>query len=231
MLHPFSVGHYHRWDQEQFLLYAKKRAISNGQEIYNDVCQRLSDSQHPLLTRAVLVKRLLDIAQNVTGRDELLEKLGHAPHDYFFQFVDTIIEREVNEKWIDRSGQPAQPLITSEEHHELLSLIAQEMWGMNTEVLNADVLDLLAELFSEARSKTPVVARQIKERIKQHALISSPNSNRLAFMFDHEEFRLLSSALLGRLSDNDSTSGNYSQGDPPQHAYYRRSYLRLRLTT
>jgi hypothetical protein len=219
----FSKLALHRWSREQFLLYAKKRGILNGEEIYNDVSQRLSDSNHPLLTRAVLVKRLLDIAQNVTSRDVLLEKLGHAPHDYFFQFVDAIIVREVNEKWIDRSGQPARPLITNEEHHELLSLIAQEMWGMNTEIINAEVLDLLADLFSEAHNKSPVVARQIKERIKQHALISSPSSNRLAFKFDHEEFYsfFLGQAIGRRLVEkNDSDLRQVlSKGIFPQQCY------------
>jgi hypothetical protein len=219
----FSKLALHRWNRAQFLLYAQKRQISNREEIYNDVCQRLSDTDHPLLTRAVLVKRLLDIAQNVTSRDELLVKLGHAPHDYFYQFVDAIIEREVTEKWIDRSGQPAQPLITTEEHHELLSLIAQEMWGMNTEVLNSEVLDLLAELFSETRSKTPVIARQIKERIKQHALISSSEGNNAAFKFDHEEFRsfFLGQAIGRRLIENNESDLRQllSKGILPRQTY------------
>lgn len=200
----FSRLSLNRWNRDQFLEYAGKRKILNGAVIYDDVKQRLSDEHHPLLTRAVLVKRLLDIAENAPSRELFLEKLGHAPHDYFFQFVDAIIEREVNEKWIDRSGQPAKQLITIEEHHELLALIAQEMWLMNTDVLKDEVLELLAELFSEERGKSPTVARQIKERIKQHALITQVGTNKSIFSFDHEEFRnfFLGQALAKTLIEN-----------------------------
>lgn len=200
----FSRLSLNRWSRDQFLLYCEKRGFSDGQAIYNDVSQRLSDTNHPLLTRAVLVKRLLDIADSDKGREALLNRLGYAPHDYFYQFVDAIIEREATEKWIDRSGDPAQPLISSSEHHDLLSLIAQEMWLINTEVLKDDALELIAEIFSETYAKSPTVTRQIKERIKQHALIVSVNSNRSMFAFDHEEFRnfFLGQAIGRRLAEN-----------------------------
>jgi uncharacterized protein YjbI with pentapeptide repeats len=199
----FSGLALNRWNQNQFLDYSHKRGIPDGQTIYQEVSKRFQPD-HPLLTRAVLVQRLLDVAADATGRLTLLDKLGQAPHDYFFEFVNAIIEREVREKWIDRSGQPAQPLITVSEHHDLLSFIAQEMWLVNSDLIKDDALDVIADIFSEIHGKSPVISRQIKERIKQHALLTSANTNRSMFAFDHEEFRsfFLGQAVGRRMCEN-----------------------------
>ncbi len=211
-----------RWNRDQFLDYARKRQIPDGEAIYGDVSGRLGE-HHPLLTRAVLVKKLLDIASTITDRGALLQKLGHAPDDYFFQFVDTIIEREANEKWIDRSGEHARPLITIPEHHALLSLLAQEMWLSSSLVLNGESLDVIADFFSEIFNKSPVIARQVKERLKQHALIVNVPSNRSLFSFDHEEFRdfFLGQAIgrrLGEKADSDSRE-MLRVGPLPNHTF------------
>ncbi len=102
--------------------------------------------------------------------------------------MDAIIEREIRSKWIDRSGEPAKPLLNLDEHHKLLSMIAQEMWLINTESVKTEVLDLITELFSEFYRKDSRIANQIKERIKQHALLISSERYK-NFSFDHDEFR------------------------------------------
>ena len=108
---------------------------------------------------------------------------------YFFQFVNALVEREAREKWIDQSGEPHQPLLTVEEHHELLGMVAQEMWLSTTDSLRPDVLSVIAEVFAESRSKPPVVARQIRERLKQHSLLVSTGTAANALAFDHEDFK------------------------------------------
>jgi uncharacterized protein YjbI with pentapeptide repeats len=184
----FSRLSLQRWDRNQFITYASKRGVDDPSDVYDDVAHRLGTA-HPLLTRAVLVKRLLDVAAQVEGRTELLQSFGSSPHDYFYQFVDAIIEREALEKWIDRSGDPAQPLLTVDQHHQLLSLVAQEMWMTSTQVLKDEMLDILSDLFADQHRMPALMARQIKERLKQHSLITSANSSRTLFSFDHEEFR------------------------------------------
>jgi hypothetical protein len=177
-----------RWTRGQFLQYASNRKVPHAIELYEAVAERLGPG-HPVLSRAVLVKRLLDVASDETDLGKLLEKFGQAPQDYFYEFVNAIIEREVREKWIDRSGEPAQPLLTVEEHHSLLSFLAQEMWVNNSEVLKADMIEMVADLFSESVNKPPIISRQISERLKQHSLITNTDSAKLLFGFDHEDFR------------------------------------------
>ncbi len=176
-----------RWSQNQFLKYAEKRGLQDPDTVYGTVANRLG-ANHPLLTRAVLARRLVDVAHGPTGLPGLLEQIGNAPQHYFFQFVNTIVEREAHEKWIDQSGEPRQPLLTVEEHHELLGIIANEMWLSETDSLRPDLLEEIAGMFAETQKKPPAIARQIGERLKQHALLVSDRSTG-ALSFDHEDFR------------------------------------------
>lgn len=180
-----------RWDREKFLDYCEKRKVIDGEKIYEDVSKRFNSTEHPLLTRAVLVRRLLDIAADKNNRQDLLRSLGNKPHEYFSQFIIAILKREVNEKWIDRSGadDAAKPLLSIEEHKELLSNIAQEMWINSTNALREDLIDLITELFCDKHSKNIVISRQVKERIKQHALLIRPQESKPIYTFDHDDFR------------------------------------------
>ncbi len=210
-----------RWDEENFIEYSKKRNISEGEQIYADV-SKVFTPEHPLLTRAVLVRRLLDVATEVRDRDKLLQRLGRKPDEFFLQFVRAIIQREVTDKWIDRSGEPARPLLSIEEHHELLSMIAQEMWINSVDTLREDLLALITELFCDQKRKNPTISRQIKERIKQHALIVCPSSGKRGYAFDHEDFRhyFLGEAI-GRLlvaSGESELRSVLNTGPLPNHA-------------
>ena len=174
-----------RWDKQRFLSYASKRGVADGEQIYDDVSTQLR-TDHPLLCRAVLVRRLLDIVSDFADRNALLHRIKSDPSDYFRQFIGSIIEREAHEKWIDKVGEPAQPLISEEEHYELLSALAFEMWSSGTENLPADVFSIVSEVFAESKKKNKGICHQIVERIKQHALIIGTGNGR--FGFDHPEF-------------------------------------------
>lgn len=176
-----------RWKRDTFIRYAGARGVRAPEEIFDAVSKRL-DEQHPLLTRAVLVRRLVDVAGEDADITGLLARIGDDPQDYFQEFVDGLVRREADRKWLDTTGDPPRALLTTEEHHELLAMVAHEMWLSATDELKMDVVGLLVEMFAE--DKSPSVARQIGERIKQHALLVRNGSGRTALAFDHEDFRL-----------------------------------------
>ena len=178
-----------RWDKNQFITYGNQRGIHDPENIYSIVSNRLKPD-HPLLTRAVLVRRLYDVAESDVDRAQLLEMLGANPQDYFFTFVDAIVKREATEKWLARvSGDVMEPLLTVAEHHELLAQIAVEMWQSSARHLKFDVLDVLVDIFAEGRKKSGMTTRQIRERIKQHSLLATDPVKSLLITFDHEDFQ------------------------------------------
>ena len=176
-----------RWNKEQFIEYCNKKSIQNSEAIYDLVSEKLNDKSHPILTRPVLVKQLIDVFMDIADVRELVSKL-ESVKNYFPAFVNAIIEREANYKWIDSSGETFKPILTVEQHYELLSVLAEEMWINNSEILKDSVLELIAEMFSEQNGFDIQTSRQIKERIKQHALIIRTDPNNPNYSFDHEEF-------------------------------------------
>ena len=185
----FSRVSLNRWDRSAFMEYARRRDVGTPDELFDAVADRLG-SEHPVLTRAVLATRLVDVARD-DDLPGLLNRLGSDPQDYFHEFVGGLVEREARLKWLDTSGDPPRAVLTSEEHHALLAMLAQEMWLSATDELKTDVIGILVEMFAEARDKTAVVKRQIGERIKQHALlVVRTGFGRTALAFDHEDFRL-----------------------------------------
>lgn len=189
----YSVGfgklELQRWTQHQFLAYCEKRGISDSNTIYARVSERLG-GDHSLLTRPVLVRRLVDIASKSLSLDDFLGQIHASGPDFFSVFVRSIIEREANEKWIDRSGDVGSPILTVDEHCELLSLVAVGMWEARVDYLKRDHLEFIADYFSETKRKSALQTQQIRERIRGHALlVHSPNAAQ-AVEFDHEEFRL-----------------------------------------
>jgi hypothetical protein len=178
-----------RWNKERFCEYGRLRHTEDPEATYETVAARLG-TEHPLLTRAVLIRRLFDVTSEKNDRAALAELLGSNPHDYFYTFVDAIVKREASEKWLSRvAGDVMEPLLSIDEHHELLSLIAQEMWQSSATSLRHDVLDVLADIFAEGKKKSAIATRQIKERLKQHSLLAADASKGTALAFDHEDFQ------------------------------------------
>jgi len=192
-----------RWQKPQFLEYATLRGFLRAEDLYDTFAARLG-SEHPMLSRAFLVKRLIDLAQGAETVENLAAELGNAPQDYFFKFVETLVDREARAKWLDKTGDAAQPLLTVAQHHELLAAIAREMWQSSANSLRLDVVDVVVDMFAEPMRRGPTFVRQIRERIRNHSLLSTDTARGSLLEFDHDEFRrfymgeALGNALLDR---------------------------------
>lgn len=187
----FSKLELHRWEKQQFIEYCLNRHIDGPEELYQRVSERLSHS-HALLTRAVLVKRLVDVAEKSATLDGFLDSLQKSGADFFSVFVRGLIEREANEKWLYRDIKDGvgTPLLTVDEHCELLSQIALSMWEGKVDFLKRDSLEFAAEYFCETAGKDAREAQQIRDRVRGHALLIPSTNAANAVEFDHDEFRL-----------------------------------------
>lgn len=198
-----------RWSKDKFVEYSLLRGLNRPEKIHETIAAQLDDLDHPLLSRAVLVSRLIDVVQE-GDMSSLIESLSKDPEDYFYQFVGTLIEREAATKWIDRSraADAASPLLSVDEHLDLLTQIAREMWVSKTDSLSADYIEFLADVFSSENSKEAHIAHQVKERLHLHSLLVTRGSMPKKLAFDHEDFRLffLGQALGTELIKSDARS-------------------------
>jgi len=96
----------------------KKRQIENADDIHARVAERLGDITHPLLSRAVLVKRLLDVASEAGSLASLLQQIGNSPNDYFAVFVHTnCLNEKLMKNGLTEVGEPHQPLLNGPGSH------------------------------------------------------------------------------------------------------------------
>lgn len=173
------------WGEKEFVRYGELSELSDPADVYNGLAERLG-AGHALLTRAFFVNRIVELAKSSDGL-AFLRQLQPKVQDNFKPFISKILEREVREKWVDKHSQPAVPLLSLEEHHDLLKLLAEEMWMSKRGSLPKATCEDLADLYCEERRKSPVVSRQVRERLPDHALLTLDAGSQLAF--DHDHFR------------------------------------------
>ena len=102
-------------------------------------------ADHPLLTRPVMMSRVIDAAGNGL-LDGLLTKWRDDPGDYFPSIVQSIVAR----------GAWAGSMFTVDEHHRLLAGIAKEMW--------------VDDLHQSVSSRLPGVHRPaVRDRMRQES--------------------------------------------------------------
>lgn len=176
-----------RWTKNKFLQYCNKKGIDEPEKIYNGISERITP-EHSLLTRAVLVEKLVDIASE-NSFESFIQKIQASGADFFSTFIHGIIEREANDKWLDRSGDVNSPLLSVDEHCELLSFVAISMWESHVDYLKIDLLEFASDYFCESKRKTSLQEQQIRERLKGHALLVPSPNLKSAIEFDHDEFR------------------------------------------
>ena len=180
----FSKISLNRWGEEEFLALCSACGLTNGYSVYLRL-RRVVPADHPLLTRAVFVRRIVDLARDTDL--EFVERANDV-NDLFRPFIDSILEREIKYKWVDNSSGIAMSLLTTEEHHDLLGLLAEEMFLSKRTALPISTCQDYSDIFCDARRKSPMLARQVRERITSHALLSV-DATKTQVTFDHDHFR------------------------------------------
>ena len=181
-----------RWNEIQFVALMQTYGYTEkeGDHVWTALKTALTDG-HPILTRAVLARKLVDgLWQAGDSEGGLTEEIAHKFRGANYQdavagFIQMLLDREKT-KWISKD-EIARPLLTVEQHELLLREIAEELWRSNVEVVPRDALLELMDLVSETYFKLrPLAVEQCKERIIHHAFLSPVNDRYYGFC--HVEF-------------------------------------------
>jgi len=170
---------------ELFRLYRGENdaQIASPESLYDQLSSSLGEN-HPVLQRPFLVYKMASlIAPNAGVAAELTADLGQSAIEVVPKVVQALLKREVEEKWRDQSGQP---YLTVEQHIQLLSAIADEMWMQGKNSLQVEIVQLICEAVLDNLDIRTSWRVQVVQRIKAHALLPVSGSGGLSF--DHEEF-------------------------------------------
>lgn len=186
----FSSFRLSAWSQKEFsnLLGSYNFDSKSQKEIYEALTTRLG-CDHPILTRPVLARKLVEmLAENHGNWASITNSFDESrnPQSVIKQFVAMLLKREATEKWVSLSGAINRQLLKTDQHFELLKILAEEMWLSNVEFVKLDYLQAWMEIFCEQQKLSPAETKDCKEKIIHHAMLLKDGDS---FFFCHEAFR------------------------------------------
>lgn len=184
----FSKISISRWTKQDFLTYCQMEGLKDGFAAYERLARAMGGEKHPLLTRAVFATKVISIlAKEGAALESIVSMAASGTREALAIVAEAILRREAHTVWTQKTDV-TQPLLTVAQHRKLLGLVAAEMWATRSEALPASTLELVAQMFCDSFKIPPALTRQVTERIKQHALLSSDGATSHRLRFDHEDF-------------------------------------------
>lgn len=100
--------------------------------------------------------------------------------------VDAFLQREVFEKWKTQEGAP---LLSLQQHRQLLAAIAEEMWMSQIERLDLQTIQILAEILFDQWELRHESRSSLMEMLRMHVfLIPAYEAGDESRMFPHPEY-------------------------------------------
>jgi hypothetical protein len=200
------------WGQCEVVTYFSNLAFDNPEDIYNAILSEVHEANHPILTRPFLLAKLAAaIDGDATHVAQFFSRESKENESVSF-IVESFTKREV-EKWKGYDNNTGEPYLTFEQHIQLLSTIAKEMWDAKKDFVTIEEIEIYTVLlFDEWKIEEDL--RQIIVRIVgSHAFLIPVNDSKMnARKFDHDEFKYYFLArALADLINNAIISGNFGE--------------------
>ncbi len=102
--------------------------------------------------------------------------------------VEAFVKREVTDKW--KTADTGEPYLMFDQHMELLSAVAEEMYRSQRDRLPVDILETLATILVDEWGIDVQRRQQILLMVRMHVLLTIPPDDDAQYRaFDHAEFR------------------------------------------
>ena len=190
----FDQIHLLNWTRAEDLQYLKEIQIADNKfvnpgQIYDEILGELQgDTTHPMLSKPFLLTHLAKglLLYNASPSDFI--KGMKNPLEGVAEVVTAFIKREVTEKWI--TSDTGEPYLSIEQHMQLLSTVAQEMWSGQTDRLGIEIIETITILLLEQWKIAEDRKRQVMAMVKMHVMLTIPSDgDEMYRSFDHPEFR------------------------------------------
>lgn len=183
----------HNWSKKECSEYMEWVYVMNSEQEANDeyeqVLSYLNPKEHnPLVERPFLFVNIVDCAkkENLKVADYLRE--GGNTDTGLERIINSFLRREVK-KWNSNNLKDKREYLTFEQHEELLSIVAEDMWLSQREYISLDVLEFNLSVLLEEWKVLPNLHPDILKMSKSHALLVADSHGDNFRRFDHEEFK------------------------------------------
>jgi hypothetical protein len=199
------------WNRSEVINYFDNLAYDEPSKIYDAILSEVHELNHPILTRPFLLAKL---ASAIGGDINLVAPFfssKSSDKESVAFIVESFTRREVD-KWKGVDNKTGEPYLTFDQHIELLSTLAREMWDAKKDSVTIEEIELHTVMLLEDWKIEEDLKQVIVRIVGSHAFLIPVNETKMdARKFDHEEFKyyFLGRALAGLINDA-VTSKNYS---------------------
>lgn len=162
-----------------------------AEDEYDKMSSMLRDTDsHPIIERPFLFSKLVNYAVDgnpVMKPSEFLQA-GGDNFDSINKVIESFIRREV-QKWTYLDNQTGKPYLTFDQHIELLTEIAQEMWRSQKDYISVETIQYITTLLLELWGVESQLRPQILRVVESHAFMVIAENGDNFRRFDHEEFK------------------------------------------
>lgn len=180
------------WKEEECVQYLTYYYSNNqAKEEYVRMASLLRNTEsHPVIERPFLFTKLVNYAVNVQPSMTPSEFLmsGGDKFESINKIIEAFIKREV-QKWTYFDNQTGKPYLTFEQHVELLTEIAQEMWQSQKDYISVDTIQYIATMLMDDWHVENHLKPQIMRVVESHAFMVIAENGDCYRRFDHEEFK------------------------------------------
>ncbi|MCR9249412.1 MAG: hypothetical protein NXI20_03280 [bacterium] len=181
------------WDRETAILYLINRGFESPEELFDEICSHLGRQEnHPILTRPFLLSQIAGAI--ITYGISASEFIGgmtnpEDPHKGVNSIIEAFVKREVDEKW--KSKETGQPYLSKDQHIEILSAVAEEMWKNQRDRLAIEIIETLTViLLDQWQIEDKDLRLQVFEMVRMHALLVIPiDGDNNYRKFEHPQFK------------------------------------------
>lgn len=167
-----------RWSHAQGVEVFQKLESQNPREDFEQLASAFENDAeliyHPFfLTRLAQLWMQGERFANAVGQTSRLARTRYV--------IETFVDREAREKWIDRDGNPLVPTVA---HIHLLAGVAEEMWRSGAFALDSEELRLAAQLGAAHLGLSGSIMDGALERLPTHAALATKDRKGTAFLHD-----------------------------------------------
>lgn len=177
------------WTKKEVITYFTNLAFDNPEQIYNAILSEVHEENHPVLTRPFLLAKLASAIDGDIKQVADFFSCKCNENESVSYIVESFTKREV-EKWKGVDNKTGEPYLSFEQHIQLLSTIAKEMWDAKKDTITIEEIEIYTVLLFDEWNIEEELRKIIIRIVGSHAFLPPVNDTKMdARKFEHEEFK------------------------------------------
>lgn len=200
------------WTKKEVITYFSNLAFDKPEQIYDAILSELHDENHPVITRPFLLAKLASAIEGDAKQVKEFFSCKCNENESVSYIVESFTKREV-EKWKGVDNKTGEPYLSFEQHIQLLSAIAKEMWDAKKDSITIEEIEIYTVLLFDEWNIEEELRKIVIRIVGSHAFLPPVNDTKMdARKFEHEEFKhYFLARALADLFNNSVRTDNYTE--------------------